>query len=371
MDWMILVLLLGGFVTLLLGAEILVRGASRLAAAMGISPLVIGLTVVAFGTSAPELAINLQSAFNGQANIALGNVVGSNIMNVLIILGLSALIIPLVVNQQLVRQDVPIMLGVTLLVWFMASDGKIGLLDGIILSLGLIGYTAYNVWQSRKETSSEVKEEYDKEFADKKEEHTPSHVLLNLGMLVGGLVLLVFGSDWLVDGAVRLAKLFNVSDLVIGLTIVAIGTSLPELATSIVAAARKERDIAVGNVVGSNIFNLMAVLGLTGLIAPGGIPIPAAALAFDIPVMVAVAVITLPVFFTGGHMIHRWEGGLFVLLYALYVGVMLSDASGATKFQDEALAVIAGITTLVLAGSIVHEFLYRRKRKAVAERSKA
>lgn len=362
MNWMIIVLLLGGFISLLLGAEILVRGASRLAAAFGISPLVIGLTVVAFGTSAPELAINLQSAFTGQANIALGNVVGSNIMNVLVILGLSALIIPLVVNQQLVRQDVPIMIAVTVLVWWMASDGSIGFLDGVILSAGLVIYLVFNILQSRKETSAEVREEYEHEYAEK-EKHTPRSMAINLGQVAFGLVCLTFGAGWLVDGAVALARLFSISELVIGLTIVAIGTSLPELATSVVAAIRKERDIAVGNVVGSNIFNLMAVLGLTGLIAPGGIPIPASALAFDIPVMVAVAVITLPVFFTGGHMIFRWEGGLFVILYAIYVGVMLSDASGATKFQDEALLVIAMITGLVLAGSALHELLHRRKLK--------
>ncbi|HAE58029.1 MAG TPA: sodium:calcium antiporter [Anaerolineae bacterium] len=362
MNWMIIVLLLGGFISLLLGAEILVRGASRLAAAFGISPLVIGLTVVAFGTSAPELAINLQSAFTGQANIALGNVLGSNIMNVLVILGLSALIIPLVVNQQLVRQDVPIMIAVTILVWWMASDGSIGFLDGIILFAGLLAYIVFNIVQSRKETSAEVREEYEHEFAEK-EKHTPRSMTINLGQVAFGLVCLTFGAGWLVDGAVALARLFSISELVIGLTIVAIGTSLPELATSVVAAIRKERDIAVGNVVGSNIFNLMAVLGLTGLIAPGGIPIPASALAFDIPVMVAVAVITLPVFFTGGHMIFRWEGGLFVALYAIYVGVMLSDASGATKFQDEALLVIAMITGLVLAGSALHELLHRRKLK--------
>ena len=369
MDWMIVVLLVGGFIALMLGAEILVRGASRLAAAVGISPLVIGLTVVAFGTSAPELAINLQSAYTGQAAIALGNVVGSNIMNVLIILGISALIIPLVVNQQLVRQDVPIMIAATGLVWWMASDGNIGRLDGILLFVGLVIYLVFNIVQSRKETSAEVREEYEHEFAEK-EKHTPRSIAINLAQIAVGLVGLTFGADWLVDGAVRLANMFNVSEMVIGLTIVAIGTSLPELATSIVAAIRKERDIAVGNVVGSNIFNLMAVLGLTGLISPAGIPIPASALAFDIPVMVAVAVITLPVFFTGGHMIFRWEGGIFVTLYAIYVGVMLSDASGATKFQDEALLAIAGVTTLILAGSIIHETLYRRKRKPIPERSR-
>jgi cation:H+ antiporter len=362
MNWMIIVLLVGGFVALLFGAEILVRGASRLAAAFGISPLVIGLTVVAFGTSAPELAINLQSAFTGQASIALGNVVGSNIMNVLVILGLSALIIPLVVNQQLVRQDVPIMIAVTILVWWMASDGSIGFLDGLILFASLLAYIVFNIVQSRKETSAEVREEYEHEYAEK-EKHTPRSMAINLGQVAFGLLCLTFGAGWLVDGAVALARLFSISELVIGLTIVAIGTSLPELATSVVAAIRKERDIAVGNVVGSNIFNLMAVLGLTGLIAPGGIPIPASALAFDIPVMAAVAVITLPIFFTGGHMIVRWEGGLFVVLYAIYVGVMLSDASGATTFQDEALLVIAMVTGLVLAGSALHELLHRRKPK--------
>jgi len=369
MDWMIAALLVAGFVALMLGAEILVRGASRLAAAVGISPLVIGLTVVAFGTSAPELAINLQSAFTGQGSIALGNVVGSNIMNVLVILGLSALIIPLVVNQQLVRQDVPIMIAITLLAWWMASDGMIDRLDGFILFAGLAIYLVFSIVQSRKETSIEVREEYEQEYAEK-EKHTPRSIAINIGQIVVGLVGLTFGADWLVDGAVRLAQIFNVSELVIGLTIVAIGTSLPELATSIVAAIRKERDIAVGNVVGSNIFNLMAVLGLTGLISPNGIPIPAPALAFDIPVMVAVAVITLPIFFTGGHMIHRWEGGLFVALYALYIGVMLSDASGATAYQDDATRVIIFITGLVLAGSILHEVIYRRRRKPIPERSR-
>lgn len=369
MDWMIVVLLLGGFVALMFGAEILVRGASRLAAAVGISPLVIGLTVVAFGTSAPELAINLQSAFTGQADIALGNVLGSNIMNVLIILGLSALIIPLVVNQQLVRQDVPIMIIVTGLVWWMASDSLISRMDGFILFAGLVIYLVFSVVQSRKETSAEVREEYEHEYAEK-EKPTPRSVAINLGQIAAGLVGLTFGADWLVDGAVRLAYLFNISEMIIGLTIVAIGTSLPELATSIVAAMRKERDIAVGNVVGSNIFNLMAVLGLTSLVAPNGIPIPGPALAFDIPIMMAVAVITLPIFFTGGHMIFRWEGGLFVILYAIYVGVMLSDASGATKFREEALLTIAGATVLILLGSVVHEVMYRRKRKRVPERSR-
>lgn len=362
MDWMIGILLVGGFVALIFGAEILVRGASRLAAAVGLSPLVIGLTVVAFGTSAPELAINLQSAFSGQVEIALGNVVGSNIMNILVILGISALIIPLVVNQQLVRQDVPIMIVITGLVWWLAADGNIGRFDAILLLSGLLAYIAFNIIQSRKETSAQVRAEYEHEYAEKTQ-HTPRSIAINLAQIGVGLAGLTFGANWLVEGAVRLASLFNVSEMVIGLTIVAIGTSLPELATSLVAAIRKERDIAVGNVVGSNIFNLMGVLGLTGLIAPGGIPIPATALSFDIPVMVAVTLITLPIFYTGGHIIYRWEGGLFVALYALYVGELLTDSPVTPQYQQEILITITAITALVLIGSAWHEFIYRKRQK--------
>jgi cation:H+ antiporter len=364
MDWMILILLIGGFVALMFGAEILVRGASRLAAAVGISPLVIGLTVVAFGTSAPELAINIQAAFTGQGDIALGNVVGSNIMNILVILGLSALVIPLVVNQQLIRQDVPLMIGITLLAWWMASDGVLSRQDGFILFSGLVIYITYSIIQSRRETNAEVKQEYEQEYAAK-EKSTPRSIAINIGQILVGLVGLTFGSDWLVDGAVRLANFFGVSEMVIGLTIVAIGTSLPELATSIVAAMRNERDIAVGNVVGSNIFNIMSVLGLTSLIAPNGIPIPASALAFDIPVMVAVTIICLPVFFSGGLTIERWEGFMFIGLYAVYVTVMLSDAVGGTNYQDEALVGIILLTVAVLVAAIFYEWLHRRKKNKI------
>ena len=364
MDWTIVVSLVGGFVALMVGAEFLVRGASRLAAAIGISPLVIGLTVVAFGTSAPELAINLQSAFTGNADIALGNVVGSNIMNVLVILGASAVIIPLAVNQKLVLLDVPIMVGITGLVWAMALwDGNIGRLDGAILFIGLVAYIVFNIVQSRKETSAEVREEYEHEYAEK-EKHTPRSIAINLGQIAIGLLGLTVGADWLVDGAVRLATLFNVSELVIGLTIVAIGTSLPELATSVVAAIRKERDIAVGNVVGSNMFNLMAVLGLTSLIAPSGISIPETALSFDIPVMFGVAFITMPIFFTGGHVIRRWEGAVFLILYALYVFVMLSGASGAPNFSLKAVSAIFLLSGLIFLIAVVDEQIRRNGQKS-------
>lgn len=358
MDWMILVLLIGGLTALMLGAEILVRGASRLAAAAGISPLVIGLTVVAFGTSAPELAINIQAAFKGQAAIALGNVVGSNIMNILVILGLSALIFPLVVNKQLVHQDVPIMIAVTLLAWWMTSDGNLGFWDGLILFSGLLVYIFYNIIKSRQESQNAS------EQTAPQQKRTPRLVFISLAQIAIGLFGLTLGSEWLVGGAVQLAKFFGVSEMVIGLTIVAIGTSLPELATSVVAAMRRERDIAIGNVVGSNIFNIMSVLGLTSLISPNGVPIPVAAQSFDIPVMVAVALICLPVFFSGGYTIGRWKSGMFLGLYLVYLGIMLSDAVDGTSYQNQAFDFILLFVILVFVLTGFYEILNRRKKQA-------
>jgi cation:H+ antiporter len=308
------VLFVVGLVVLVIGAEALVRGASRLAAAIGVSPLVIGLTVVAYGTSSPELAVSAQAAVAAQADIAIGNVIGSNIFNVLFILGLSALIIPLKVDQQLVRLDVPVMIGVSLLLLLMGLDGTLGRGEGTALFAGVVAYTIFQIRASRRE-SAKVREEYEKEFG-----HTPSAPptwLRNVLLCVAGLALLVLGARWLVEGAVAIARYVGVSELVIGLTIVAAGTSLPEVATSIVAALRGERDIAVGNIVGSNIFNILSVAGFTAIVAPAGVPVPAVALHFDMPVMIAVAVACLPIF-ARGHRIDRWEGGLFFGYYVAY-----------------------------------------------------
>jgi cation:H+ antiporter len=315
MDISTILSLIGGLIILVAGAEVLVRGASHLALALGISPLVIGLTVVAFGTSSPELAINLQAAFLGEADIALGNVVGSNIFNILVILGISAMIIPLVVHQQLIRLDIPIMIGLSILVFLMSLDGRLGRIDGLILVSLLLVYLIFVLLRSRQE-SQEVEQEYEHEFG-REPKHSGGKIALDLGMMVIGLGMLVLGSRWLVDGAVAIARIYQVSELVIGLTLVAAGTSLPEVATSVVAALRQERDIAVGNAVGSNIFNLLSVLGLTGLISPNGIPVPQSALIFDIPVMIVVAAAVLPIAFTGSQ-IARWEGGLFFLYFVAY-----------------------------------------------------
>lgn len=317
-----IVFLVCGLVLLVGGAEFLVRGASRLAMAWGISPLVVGLTVVAFGTSSPELAVSVVSAFKGQPDLALGNVVGSNIFNVLVILGLSALIIPLVVAQQLVRFDVPVMIGVSLLLFVLGMDGNLGRLDGLLLFSGAVAYTVFLIRQSRRESSAEVKAEYEKEFGG----GNSGGWLKNTGLMGVGLVGLMLGSHWLVESSVTIARAFGVSELVIGLTIVATGTSMPEVATSVVAALRGERDIAVGNVVGSNIFNILCVLGLGSVVAPDGIKVSGAALRFDIPVMIGVAVACLPVFFAGFR-ITRVNGAAFLGYYAAYLAYLLFTAT--------------------------------------------
>lgn len=362
MDALTLVLFVVGLVLLVVGAEALVRGASRLAVAAGISPLVVGLTVVAFGTSSPELAVSVSAAVRDEADVALGNVVGSNIFNVFLILGVSALVTALVVAQRLVRIDVPVMVGVSAAVLLLGLDGGIGRVDGVLLVLGGIAYTAWTVMQSRRETSRAVLEEYEAEFGEEAEPGPRSPWYVNVGLLVLGLVLLVLGSRWLVNGATEIAETLGLSQLVIGLTIVAAGTSLPELATSVVAGMRGERDIAVGNVVGSNIFNLLVVLGLTGAIAPSGVAVPDAALRFDLPVMVAAAVACLPVFFTG-YEIRRWEGGLFVAVYVAYVAYLLLDASDHAAlgpYSAVMLWFIVPLAVVTLAVVAVREVRQRR-----------
>lgn len=339
------------------GAELLVRGAARLAAAAGITPLVVGLTVVAFGTSAPEMAVTVGSAYAGQADVALGNVVGSNIFNVLFILGISALIAPLVVAQQLVRFDVPLLIVTSVIVLLLALDGRVGRIDGAVLSAGIAGYTVLLIRKSRREPPSVVAE-YDDAFAVPTGRKRPS---VDVVLVLVGLGLLVLGARWLVEAAVATATALGVSELVIGLTIVAAGTSLPEVATSVLAAIRGERDIAVGNVIGSCLFNLLAVLGLGGLLAPDGIPVSQGALSFDIPVMIAVAIAALPIFFTG-HTIARWEAAVFLGYYVAYTGYLILDATDHGLAPQLGAAIIWFV--LPLTGVTIAATLVRQRRES-------
>jgi len=351
---MIALKLLAGFILLIVGAEVLVRGASRIAAFIGISPLVIGLTVVAFGTSSPELAVSVISSLNGAPGIAVGNVVGSNIFNILFILGLSSILIPLVVVQQLIRLDVPIMIGASLLFFGFAWDGQVQVWEGLVLLLSGIAYTVFIIRNSRKENNKAVLKEYQEEYGQVKK---PVPVWLSVVFVVAGLLLLVLGSRWLVDSSVAIAQNFGVSDMVIGLTIIAVGTSLPEVATSLIASVRGERDIAVGNVVGSNIFNIVYILSAAAIIG-GGVPVEASALRFDFPVMTAVAVACLPIFFTGKRL-DRWEGFVFLAYYLAYMAyILLSNLKHHTldEFTTAMIWFVIPITVLTLVVVFVREF---------------
>ncbi|VXB43976.1 putative antiporter CaxA [Luteimonas sp. 9C] len=349
-------LFVAGLVALVGGAELLVRGASRLALAFGISPLVVGLTIVAFGTSAPEMAISAGAVLGGQTDLAVGNVVGSNIFNVLFVLGISALIAPLVVHRQVIRQEVPILIGASLLLAVLSLDGRLTLFDGALLLGLVIAYTVFLVVQSRRETrdagvaahGDAPANEYDTAL------QTPrggARLPVQLALIVIGLGLLVVGSDWLVTAAVAFATALGVSDVVIGLTIVAAGTSMPEVATSIAAAIKGERDIAVGNAIGSSTFNILGCLGLSGLLAgSAGLVVPPALLAFDLWVMVAVALACLPIFLSGRE-IARWEGGVFLAYYVAYVAYLILAAqshAALPAFSSVMMGFVVPLTVITL-----------------------
>lgn len=305
-----ILLLLLSLGALYIGAEWLVRGSSALAARAHITPLVIGLTVVAFGTSAPELVVSLSAAFNGQGDIAIGNVVGSNILNICLILGVAAIIYPMQIKTRTVKKDIPVMLVATLLFTVLFWNGRIGRLEGLLFFAGIVAYTFYNLYFARKQ----------KETAE-----TPvavsRHWYVDVLFLLAGLGILIFASQLLVKNAVFLAKSFGVSEAVIGLTIVAFGTSMPELATSVVAAYRKNPEIAVGNVIGSNIFNLLAIIGTTALVHPISAP---QVNYIDLLVMLGASLLLLPLARTG-YKISRIEGVGLVAVYVAYTLYLLRD----------------------------------------------
>ena len=321
--------LLCGLALLVAGAELLVRCAVRMAANLKVRPLLIGLTLVAVGSSAPQLTVSLQAALNDTADIAVGSVIGSNIFNILVTLGLSALIIPLRVSRQLVRLDIPLMILASGLVFALALNKQLDRLDGVVLLGGLLVYLALLLRQSRHSGH-----------------HHPRHDLPrtswlhNLVLMLAALLLLGLAGHLLLGAAVTLATELGLSERIIGLTIIAVSTSLPQLATSLIAAFRGQREIAVGNVIGSNVFNLLGVLGLTALVAPAPLSVSPNALAFDQPVMLGVAALCLPVFYTG-YRVTRGEGLLFLGLYLAY-----------------GLHVVSFTTGMPLAGKLEHLMLF-------------
>ncbi|MGP4054794.1 calcium/sodium antiporter [Mycobacterium sp. 4D054] len=315
-----------GLAVLIAGAEIMVRGGAVVAARLGISPIIIGLTVVSIGTSMPELAVGVVSAGGGNGALAVGNIAGTNVVNILLILGLSALLVPLSLQMRTNRFELPMMAAAALLLWALAADGRLSRLDGAILVTAAVGYTAAVIWSARRESRA-IAEEFAAEFGTEPVQATVTDVrrrtMTHVGMTIGGIVVVVIGADWLVDGAVGMARQFGVSDALIGLTVVAIGTSAPELVTTVVTTVRGDRDIAIGNLIGSSIYNILLILGVTCLVPAEGLWLPSSLVDIDIPIMVAVALICIPIFLSGRR-VSRAEGGGMVGAYLAYLGFLLA-----------------------------------------------
>ncbi len=307
---MIALYITGGLVLLFFGADWLVQGAVTLALHLGLSPLIVGLTVVALGTSVPEALVSVQAALGHQGGIALGNVIGSNILNIALILGLSSLILPLKVDSHIVKADVPLLTGATFMLVVLLEDFHISRMEGAFLLLCIVFYVTGNI-MTVKRTSPEE----DKIEGMEIPEDSGKTLWRDVGFLILGIVTLGFGANFLVTGAVDLARIFGLSEALIGLTIVSIGTGTPELATALMAAFRKSPDLAIGNVVGSNLFNIMFVLGIAGLVAPldgKGIS------SIDLYVMLGVTILLLPTVWTG-RILDRKEGFLFLAIYVGYL----------------------------------------------------
>lgn len=304
------IFILIGLVLLAVGAEGLVRGSSSVALRLGVTPLVVGLTIVAFGTGSPEFVVSIGSALSGSSGLALGNVIGSNISNIALILGIAALIKPLNVRAEIVRRETPVMVVVTALFWLLLYDGELGRIDGALLVLGALAYTFLTYYLSKQKQRKEVVEEFEEAY------EKPQGAAWRDGVfIIAGLALLILGANLLIDGAVIIAKFFGLSDIVIGLTIIAVGTSLPELATSVLAARKGEADVALGNAIGSNVLNILAVLGITALIQPIS---TTGVRTLDLGVMLGSAVL-LNVLLGRKFILDRLEGSILIIGYVIYI----------------------------------------------------
>jgi len=353
--WLVLA---AGLALVVVGAELLVRGAARAAAALGVPSLLIGLTVVAYGTSSPELAVSLSAGAAAQPDLALANVVGSNIFNVLAILGLAALLAPLMASAEVVRREIPLMLLVTVGAMVLGADGRLGRGDGLLLVAGLAAVTIGQVRAARRAVRARRRASTTATAAATR----PARAGLLLDALfVGvGLTALVVGAGWLVDAAIAIALDLGVGEVVIGLTIVAAGTSLPELATSVVAALRGERDLAIGNVVGSNVFNLLGILGLASLAAPAGLTVAPQVFGLDAWVALGAAALLLPLARTGSALV-RWEGAVLVLAYAAYLAAVVAIALGRLAIPAVGIGVAVAGLPLAAAAAVIARSARRRR----------
>lgn len=349
-----------GLVGLIAGAELFLKAVDHFGLKWGVSPLIMGLTVVAFATGAPELAISIKAALSGSADLVLGNIIGSNIANILLILGITAVISPLNITRRVVSIDVPIVIAASALVYVLSLDGTLGSIDGLFLLIGLIAYSYFTFTQIKKSTGDEeVEEVFQYEMSPNELAQGSYFYIKNVGLLLIGLGLIVLGSNWMVDSAVTIATLLGLSELVIGLTIVSIGTSLPEIATSLSAARNGKADIAVANVMGSNLYNMLLTLGLTLVIAPNILVVSDAAINLDLPFMVAVSIACIPIFIAGFNL-TRVDGSIFLIYYITYLTYLVLDAIGnplVTTFQNVMLFAILPATVLYMLWRI---YRYRK-----------
>ena len=321
-QWLIdVIFFLLGFVLLTYGADFLVRGASRLAARMKISPVVIGLTIVAFGTSLPELVVSLVASADGQSSIAIGNIVGSNIANLGLILGIAATLATVQIDRYMMRREIPLLIGCSLLFVALSWNGQLGLVEGLVLVAGLLAFTYYSFTSERQHPARVVEGEATLEAftaLDEEIAEPSTNPLIDVGLILVGLLGLVVGAEWLVGAAESLARAFGVSELVIGLTLVAIGTSLPELATTVAAVRQGQADIAVGNVVGSNLFNMLFIGGVSASVRT--LIVPAQVLLTDYWVMIGITSLVFILGWSKAHRLKRWHGVLLLSIYAIYTG---------------------------------------------------
>jgi len=355
-----ILLVVAGLALLTFGGEALVRGASTIATKAGISPLVIGLVVVSAATSSPEMAVTIGSVANGEPDLAIGNVIGSNIANILLILGVAAVISPLIIQKQLLRFDMPVMVGISVLLVLLSLDGKLSQLDGLVLFAILVVHTIASIRMGKAATA-----EPDYKPTELPLNAKPVPIWLALILIAAGVGLLVGGSQLLVIGAVSIATALGISSLVIGLTVVAIGTSLPELATSIVAIRKGETDMAVGNIVGSNIFNVGLVLGLPSILFSQGLGVSLSAVAIDMPLMLAASIALLPIAFRG-FKIARWEGFFFLSMYAAYMTFLVLDSTdhdATAGFSTIMLWFVLPIVAVTLGALTVFEIRTRKGKQ--------
>lgn len=315
-----------GLIALAVGAEVMVRGGAKLAARLGISPILIGLTVVSIGTSLPELAVGVTAATTGSGDLAVGNIAGTNVVNILFILGLSALIRPLAIEQRTLRFDLPVMAGSAVLLWVLAVNGVLSRVDGAILVLGAVVYTVVLIRMSRRESRATVAEYAEAFPAGPAPKPIGRGALQDTVMTVSGIAVVILGAEWLVGGAVGIARGFGVSDALIGLTVVAMGTSAPELVTTIVSTVRGERDIAVGNLLGSSVYNILLILGITCLVPANGLELTRNLVWIDIPIMVAASLVCIPIFISGRR-VHRPEAAAMIAAYLGYLVFLLTTQS--------------------------------------------